>query len=373
MTNTRIRYIGMTLLAFGLCFAHTLQAQDLIKRALDQTIDEAAQEAAKSLKDTRFEDVNTIAVLPFWGDCAEETKQYIARTIQDRIIGGKYRVMERSDAAWDKLLSEIKWSELREDIMNQATLQQFGRIVGCDAVVYGTIRECAAYPLKNQAVTRLSLTLGIVETGEAKWSSGEIKRVKVVPAQLQVIGQVDPALARAVSIATQKAADNLQAKAVGVSGFALFPLQGRDEDGYVGGVLQGQLAKVGANPMPVSRALWQEYLVANSQSGQSVDAMRGFAKANGYPAILYGAVSKRDVVGMKYKATVRFTVTMVDTESGRAIWSPGEVAGGAWLDWRDIIDQAVRDPLIWVIVGIIVLLIIWCVIKKLFMAATRPR
>ncbi len=137
MTNTRIRYIGMTLLAFGLCFAHTLQAQDLIKRALDQTIDEAAQEAAKSLKDTRFEDVNTIAVLPFWGDCAEETKQYIARTIQDRIIGGKYRVMERSDAAWDKLLSEIKWSELREDIMNQATLQQFGRIVGCDAVVYG--------------------------------------------------------------------------------------------------------------------------------------------------------------------------------------------------------------------------------------------
>ena len=208
MTSQRMRYVGMTLLALGLCCANALQAQDLIKRALDQTIDEAAQEAAKLLKDTRFEDVNTIAVLPFWGDCAEETKQYIARTIQDQIIGGKYRVMERSDAAWDKLLSEIEWSDLREDIMNQATLQQFGRIVGCDAVVYGTIRECATYPDKNQAVTRLSLTMGIVETGEAKWSSGEIKRVKVVPVPLQIIGDIDPALARATAIATQNATRN---------------------------------------------------------------------------------------------------------------------------------------------------------------------
>jgi hypothetical protein len=297
----------------------------------------------------------------------------VSRTIQDQIIGGKYRVMERSDAAWDNLLSEIEWSDLREDIMNQATLQQFGRIVGCDAVVYGTIRECATYPAQNQAVTRLSLTMGVVETGEAKWSSGEIKRVKVVPAPQQQIGKVDPALARAVTLAAKKAAENLQAQAVGVDGFAVFPLQGKDEDGYVCGVLQGELARVGANPIPVAQAQWQEYLVANSQSGQSVDAMRGYAQANGHPAILHGAVSERSVEGNKYKATVRFTVNMVDAATGRTIWSPGEVVGSAWLDWRDIIGQAVGDPLVWVVAGIILLLIIWGAFKRLFLAATRPR
>ena len=86
-----------------------------------------------------------------------------------------------------------------------------------------------------------------------------------------------------------------------------------------------------------------------------------------------GAVSERDVASSKYKASVRFTVTMIDAETGRAIWSPGEVAGSAWLDWRDIIGQAIRDPLVWVVAGILVLLIIWGAFKKLFMAATRPR
>lgn len=371
MTNRPMRYVTLMLLTWGLTSA--LQGQDLLKRALDQSIDEAAQEAARKLKATAFQDVNNIAVLPLWGDCSEEIRQYVTRTVQDQIIGGRYRVMERSDAAWNNLLGEIEWSALREDIMNQATLQQFGRIVGCDAVVYGTIRECASYPQRNEAVTRLSLTLGVVETGEARWSSGEIKRVKDVSASAAVPVDVDPALARAVTQAAQEAAANLKVQAAGVSDFALLPLQGKDADAYVSGVLQGELAKVGANPIPVSNAQWQAYLAANSQNAQSVEAMRGFAQANGHPAILHGSVNERKVDKSKYRATVRFTLSLVDAASGRAIWSPGEVVGSAWLDGRDIIAQAVRDPLVWVLAGIIVLLIILGAFKRLFKAASQPR
>lgn len=371
--NRPMRCGTLMILTLGLCWANALQGQELIKRALDQSIDEAAQEAAQKLKATQFQDVNNIAVLPFWGDCSDEIKQHVTRTFQDQIIGGRYRVMERSDAAWNNLLGEIEWSALREDIMNQTTLQQFGRIVGCDAVVYGTIRECAGYPQRNEAVTRLSLTLGVVETGEARWSSGEIKRVTVLSASDAVPVDVDPALARAVTRAAQAAAGSLKAQAAGLSGFALFPLQGKDADAYIGGVLQGELAKVGANPIPVSNAQWQEYLVANSQSAQSVEAMRGFAQANGHPALLHGSVNEREVEKSKYKATVRFTLTLVDAESGRAIWSPGEVVGSAWLDGRDIVAQAVRDPLVWVLAGIIVLLVILGAVKRLFKAAGQPR
>ena len=105
MTNRPMRYVALMLLTWGL--TNALQGQELIKRALDQTIDEAAQEAAQKLKATQFTDVNNIAVLPFWGDCSDEIRQYVTRTIQDQIIGGRYRVMERSDAAWNSLLGEI--------------------------------------------------------------------------------------------------------------------------------------------------------------------------------------------------------------------------------------------------------------------------
>ncbi len=366
----RMKYLLLT----ALVLAVTPVSADL-NRALDQTIDEVAKEAAKRLKETAFTDVSTVAVLPLWGDCPDETKAYIVRTIQDQIIGGKYRVMERTDAAWDNLLSEIDWSDLREDIMNQATLQQFGRIVGCDAVVYGTVRECKTYAATNQAVTRLSLTMGVVETGEAKWSSGEIKRVKVMPPPLTPVTDVDPALARAVNGATQKAAESLQAQAPVLEGrnFVVFPFQGKDEDGYVRGVLHSQFTKLGAHPVHASIAEWQEYLVANSQNAQSVDAMRGFAKEGGHNAVLYGTVTERTVAGKKYKAVVRFTVTMVDTETGQSIWSPGEVTGEAWLDWRDIIGQAVSDPIAWVVIGLLVLLIIWTSFKKMLFKASRPR
>ncbi len=70
---------------------------------------------------------------------------------------------------------------------------------------------------------------------------------------------------------------------------------------------------------------------------------------------------------------MRFTVTMVDTETGQSIWSPGEVTGEAWLDWRDIIGQAVSDPIAWVVIGLLVLLIIWTSFKQMLFKASRPR
>jgi hypothetical protein len=360
-------------LFFVLCGTITVGAQEALQRALDQTIDNAAQEAGKRLKATAFEDIQSIAVLPLWGACPNDTKTYIVRTIQSQLIGGPYRVMERSDPAWDNLLSEIEWSDKREDIMNQATLQQFGRIVGCDAVVYGTVRECQIYPDSFQAVTRLSLTMGVVETGEAKWSSGEIKEVKVVPGPLELTGNVDSLLAQAISQACQKAASSLQASGAGTEGFVVFPLRGQDGDGYVRGVLQSSLAQVGSSPIPVAIAEWREYLVANSQNEQSVEAMRGFAKLKGYPALLHGAVNVREARSGRYHARASFTVTLVETETGRTLWSPGEVTGHARLSGRDLLIVALRDPIVWVVGGLLIAFIIWRAFRKMFISAMRPR
>jgi hypothetical protein len=145
------RKIGSVALAVCLLFLTGARAE--YGRALDQTINEVAREAATKLKQTGFEDIKNIAVLPLWGDCDPDTKNYIVNTIQSEIIGGPYRVMERNTQAWDTLLGEIEWGSLREDIMNADTVQRFGRIEGCDAIVYGTVRECAEYPMSGRAVT----------------------------------------------------------------------------------------------------------------------------------------------------------------------------------------------------------------------------
>lgn len=348
-------------------------AQTELQRALDKTIDEAAIEAADQLKQTAFEDIENIAILPLWGTCPNDVKTYVMRTLQSRIIGGPYRVMERSEAAWTNLLSEMEWDELREDVMNPETLQRFGRIEGCDAVLYGTIRECAVYPDKRQAVTRLNLTLGVVETGQAIWSSGEIRKAKVIAVALVPPVDINPALARAVNRAARQAAEQLQAKALGTGSFAFFPLEGKDPDGYVSGVLHATFAEMGANPSTVSPESWQAYLAAHAQTTPSADAMRGFATQEGHPAVMFGTVNERQTLPRKYKAVVRFTLNLVNAETGQTIWSPGEILGEARLDNRDIVMTAVRDPIVWVVAALIVLFIIWRAFKKLFVAATKPR
>ncbi len=257
--------------------------------------------------------------------------------------------------------------------MNPETLQQFGRIEGCDAVLYGTIRECATDPGKQQAMTRLNLTLSVVETGQAIWSSGEIRKAKVIAVALVPPVDINPALARAVNRAARKAAEQLQAKALGIGSFAFFPLEGKDPDGYVTGVLHGTFAEMGASPSTVSQESWQAYLATNAQTTPSADAMRGFATQAGHPALMFGTVNERQTLPQKYRAVVRFTLNLVDAETGQTIWSPGEIIGEARLDYRDMVMTAVGDPIVWVVAGLILLFIVWRAFKKLFVAAAKPR
>jgi hypothetical protein len=215
--------------------------------------------------------------------------------------------------------------------------------------------------------------MGIVETGEAKWSSGEIKKVKIITQPSQALPALDSALVKAINMAAEKATVSLKNKSLNIKGFALFPLLGKDDDNYVSDVLHSQLTKVGCNPIPVSQMQWQEYLVANSSAPQRVETMRNFAREKGWSTLMYGTVNECRVRERKYNAIVRMTLNIVNVETGESVWSPGEIVGRAWLDWQDIIRLAVSDPIVWVLGGLIVLLIIWRSLKKLILSATRPR
>jgi hypothetical protein len=341
--------------------------------ALDQTINKVAQEAAKKLNETNFQDITHIAILPLWGDCSPQTKAYIANMIQSQIIGGRYKVIERDAQMWDSLLGEVEWNVLREDVMNAETVQRFGKVAGCDAIVFGTIRECAEYPERRLAITRLTLKMSVVQTGEARWSSGEIKSAQTLIPIGPPARPLDPALLRAVSRMSNSAVAGLKGMNVNATKFGLFPLLGQDQGSYVTDVLQAELTKAGWNPAPISRVEWYEYLAANYRSVPTVEAMADFANRRGYEAFLYGTVSECRVLERKYKALAGATLNLVNAKTGEVIWSPGEIRGEAWLDWQDILVLASGDPLVWVLGGIVVLLIVWRAFAKLFRSATRPR
>jgi hypothetical protein len=143
-------------------------AQADVKAAKDKAIDQACQQVAEQLKGTNFENIKTIAVLPLWG---ADKDGYVCDTMKSHLSNSPYAVMVRSTEEWNTLLGEIKWDTLREDVMNPQTVQTFGKIKGCDAIVYGTVRESDINPWKFQAVARMTLHMADVETGQIVWSS----------------------------------------------------------------------------------------------------------------------------------------------------------------------------------------------------------
>ena len=134
-----------------------------LKRALDSAVDKACRNAAEELRATGFENIETIAVLPLWG---EDKDGYATDTLKSHLSNSPYKLMVRSTREWTQLLDEIKWNTLREDIMNTQTVQSFGKIEGCDAVVYGTVRQRDTNPWTFRATVRMTLHMADVETGQ---------------------------------------------------------------------------------------------------------------------------------------------------------------------------------------------------------------
>jgi len=168
MVNSRAKKIVVSVMAILLLFVAAGSAMVDVGRAMDTAVEQACQKVAEQLNATSFGEIKAIAVLPFWG---EDKDGYIGDTIKSYLSNSPYKVMVRSTQEWDQLLGEIKWNTLREDIMNPQTIQNFGKIEGCDAIVYGTIRQREANPWTFHAITRLTLHMADVETGQIVWSS----------------------------------------------------------------------------------------------------------------------------------------------------------------------------------------------------------
>jgi hypothetical protein len=139
---------------------------------LDSAVNQACEKAAQDLAKTDLKDIRNIAVMPFWG---QDQDGYVSDTFKSYLTRLSVPVVARTKPEWDQLLGEIKWESLREDSMNPETVQRFGKIEGCDAIVYGNVRQRMVDKGKMSAQVNMTLHMADVETGKLIWSSGPVE------------------------------------------------------------------------------------------------------------------------------------------------------------------------------------------------------
>ena len=141
---------------------------ETLQRATDTALSKLAQELGRNPSD----EVKNVAVIPLRGD----VDGYITERVRDAVTHTAYSLFTpHSDENWEKLLAEIKWGVLREDIMNPETVQKFGRIEGVDAIMYGIVWDRAINLWSVRAHVKTSLILAEVETGREIWRSGPLE------------------------------------------------------------------------------------------------------------------------------------------------------------------------------------------------------
>lgn len=156
----------VTAAALLVCVALASPAEAGRRQARSRAIENAADKTAGELDaEPRFEGVKNIAVAPIFDDDEGE----LAEALKSASTKSRYTVIVRTDDEWRRLLDEIKWDDQRQDVMDPATIQKFGRIQGVDAILYGRLKGVSYYLWNIFCVVEADLKLADVETGKLLW------------------------------------------------------------------------------------------------------------------------------------------------------------------------------------------------------------
>jgi len=168
MENVKRFIPALLAVAFIMLVPLAARADDA--EALQRAADSAIAKIADGLAKTKFANVKTLAIVPLRGD----TDGYATSGLRSAATKSSYALFTRDDPTWDMLLGEIEWGVRREDVMDPATVQKFGKIAGVDAILYGRVWGDRINMWGLRAETKLTVTLADVETGQELWSSGPV-------------------------------------------------------------------------------------------------------------------------------------------------------------------------------------------------------
>jgi len=139
--------------------------------AVEKAIDRAVSRIAGRLTEGAFPGMRSIVVLPVIG---EDHGEYATTALEAAVTKSPYGLFTRDNAEVNRLLEEIEWGTKRGDVMDEATIQKFGKVKGVDAVMWGKVLSCGLELGGVRARTKVSAEVVDVETFK-KWTIGPVE------------------------------------------------------------------------------------------------------------------------------------------------------------------------------------------------------
>lgn len=148
--------------------------------AVNKAINEAVTLAVDEMLSTLSLEIDSVAVFPLDGDGSDG--RVTART-EYAVVNWKQglftKVVTRDSDVFQKALSEFEFTEKRFDIMPAEERTRFGRFLGVDAIVYGSVRQVGIDDTKLRGRAEVSLSLLVVETGQVIGSGWQMAVVPI--------------------------------------------------------------------------------------------------------------------------------------------------------------------------------------------------
>ncbi|MBP5511666.1 MAG: hypothetical protein J6Z49_12175 [Kiritimatiellae bacterium] len=254
------------LVAAAFAAAALAQGGDLAVLALK----DAVEDARVSLAGSKIPASEPVAILPI----ANDVEARVAGLLKNALVAaGKTCVEGKEDPMWGAILKEIEWDERKEDILDAATLDKFGKLKSAKYLLYGCVRRLAADA--RYVLMEVELHCSSVATKEHVWGGSFVRRHYAPDAdpegKIEIPDEVRTALVKGIrdEIAKSLAASRKLGAAKKV---ALLPVFG-DVDQYTKGLFRDVLAASSVTPVNLDVATRAEARLALREGAKLADAL----------------------------------------------------------------------------------------------------
>ncbi len=188
-------FAGATVLQ-AVAVAETSGPPDLLTehpREYMEALQVAVSEHLASLAETRVPKDISVAVVGVGND--PDSRFY--ELLKAELSKSGYKLYERRDDEWERLVREIEVEMRNSDILDPTTIQKFGRFSGVSAVVYGRLMDAGWE--EGRARVTCALHLSEVETGRHIWGHVATAESSLPPAALLFVASHWKVLAAVVA------------------------------------------------------------------------------------------------------------------------------------------------------------------------------
>ena len=244
-----------------------IDAGELTAIALKDAVNGAKASLAASKK---IPTDKAVAILPFVDDKSGHVVGLLKNALTD---AGKTCVEGKEDAMWDAILKEIEWDERKEDILDPATLDKFGKLKSAQYLMYGFVRNLAA--TKRYVLVELELHVSCIATKQHVWGGTFVRR-HYAPGTgpdgaVEIPDEVRKAVIDGIRAEIGKSLAK-SAKLGAVKRVAMLPIAG-DDDQYGAGLFRDVLSASSVTPVNLDVTTRAEARFALREGPGAADAI----------------------------------------------------------------------------------------------------